>query len=328
MVPTSGLVKYTLADLNKAARELLAANPEAIVAYRLLREVLRVPTNDPELVQMNSTVLQNKWVQQLEDAQMPDGSWGRFHSQDTKKKTVFRTTEEAIDRAFALGLEPSNLILRRVSQYIQDVLEGETQITDRTEKSESWPLLVKFILAGRLAQIDPASKLLDSFWTYLAEVAKQAFTSGNYRLEDEADAYLNLSRIHVPGGFLESQHALLILSSRRLPSQLDRALVRWIWHKPDGIRYICAPLSNLKPRLIGYWLRSINLLSRFATWREISAEALNQLWDQRDKNGMWDFGSGIARSIEFPLSDSWRQSSKRQQDYSTHVLVLLRKFLN
>ena len=115
---------------------------------------------------MKNAALQSKWVRQLEDAQLPDGSWGRFHSQDTKKKTVFRTTEEAIDRAFALGLEPGDGLLTRVSQYIQNVLDGDAQITDRDEKNEAWPLLVKFILAGRLAQIDPANQLLDPFWTY------------------------------------------------------------------------------------------------------------------------------------------------------------------
>jgi hypothetical protein len=328
MAPAPDLVSFTLADVNQAARELLEANPEAIVPYRLLREVLRLPATNPELLQAKKAAMAGKWVRQLEESQLSDGSWGRFHSQDTKNKTVFRTTEEAIDRAFALGLGPSDRIVRRVSGYIQDVLHGDFRITDREEMSEAWPLLVKFILAGRLGQIDPASKMLDPFWAYLGEVAKQTFVSGKYRLEDEADAYRNLSGDHVPGGFLESQHALWILSSRRLPCQLDRALMSWIWHKPDGIRYLRAPLQNPSSRYIGYWLRSMNLLSRFGSWKEISVGVLNQLWKQRDKQGLWDFGTGIARSIDFQLSETWRQSTKRKQDYSTHILVLVRKYFD
>jgi hypothetical protein len=218
---TSELSTFTLAQVQKSACVLLTVNPKAILAYRLLREVLRVPPNDPELAQVKKAVLKSKWVRQLEQSQLSDGSWGRFHSQDTKKKTVFRTTEDAIDRTFALGLEPSDRVLSRVSGYIQDVLQGDVQITDQIEKSEAWSLLVNFILAGRLAQIEPTHKMLYSFWTYLAEVARQAFSSGDYRLEDEAAAYLRLSGVRVPGGFLESQHALWILSSRRLPHQLD-----------------------------------------------------------------------------------------------------------
>lgn len=187
---------------------------------------------------------------------------------------------------------------------------------------------MKFILAGRLGQIDPTHNMLDPFWAYLEEVAKQAFASGNYRLEDEADAYLRLSGVHVPGGFLESQHALWILSSRKLPLQLDHSLVSWIWHKPDGIRYLHTPLQNPSSCHIGYWLRSINLLSRFGSWKEISIGALNHLWEERDKQGLWDFGTRISRSIDFPLSETWRPSTKRKQDSSTYILILLRKYFD
>lgn len=321
-------VTFTLAELDVGARSLMATNLEPILIHRLLREVLRLPPNDPELTQAKEAAQKSRWVRQLEESQLADGSWGRFHTQDTYKKTTFRTTEEAIDRAFAIGLEPDDKILRRASGYIQEVLHGDRQITDRTEKSEAWPLLVNFILTGRLAQIDPSNKVLDTSWTYLAEVSRQAFSCGGYWLRDEEEAYLHLSNIHVPGGFLESQHALWILSSRKLPYQLERALVSWIWQKPDGIRYLRVPLQNPPAHHIGYWLRSMNLLFRFVSWREIAVDTLNNLWDQRDKDGMWDFGSAIAWSIDFPFSDNWRQSTKRKQDYSTCILALLRKYFD
>jgi hypothetical protein len=33
---------------------------------------------------------------------------------------------------------------------------------------------------------------------------------------------------------------------------------------------------------------------------------LNRLWEQRNKEGLWDFGSQIASNVDFPLPDSWR----------------------
>ncbi|MFZ0531751.1 MAG: hypothetical protein WAM09_01120 [Anaerolineales bacterium] len=321
-------VIFTHEEVRYSAREILHAKPDAILAQRLLRDVLGVLPNDPELKEAKEASASSMWVRQLEAAQLPDGSWDRFHSQDIKTKTVFRTTEEAIDRAYALGLEPDHVVLTRARQYIQNVLHADAQITDRDEKNEAWPLLVQFIVAGRLAQIDPTNKMLDSFWRYLAEVANQAFASGNYCLEDEAAAYLRLSGIHVPQGFLESQHALWIISSRKLPYQLDRSLVEWLWNKPDGIRYLRAPLAEPKPYHIGYWLRSMNIITRFSSWREITVDTLNNLWEQRDNDGLWDFGSDISRSIDFPLSESWRQSTKRKMDYSTCILVLLCKYFD
>jgi len=118
-----------------------------------------------------------------------------------------------------------------------------------------------------------------------------------------------------------------ILSSRQLPADLDRGLVSWLWHKPDGMRYLRAPLADFKPRLVGYWFHSMDILSRFSTWGEVCLNGLNRLWHQRGEDGLWDFGSSIAKSSEYPLSDSWR-GGKRRLDYSTSVLVLLRKFFD
>jgi hypothetical protein len=72
----------------------------------------------------------------------------------------------------------------------------------------------------------------------------------------------------------------------------------------------------------------MNLISRLASWRGVCVDMLNQLWHQRDEDGLWDFGLKISRSIDFPLSDSWRESSNRKLDYSTCVLALLRKYFD
>ncbi|MFZ2097599.1 MAG: hypothetical protein WAV05_13260 [Anaerolineales bacterium] len=328
MAPLDHRQQFRLEDLLHSAHEILANKPDAIVAWRLLRDVLHLAEDDPELVEAKEKALVSKWVHQLEETQLPDGSWGRFHSQDTKQKTTFRTSEEAIDRAFALGLEADHPILTQVQRYIQLVLQGQACVTDRDEKNEAWPLLIRLILAGRLAQINPNDELLDPIWSYMARVVQQAFTSGKYRLEDEVAAYQRLSKIHIPQGFLESQHALWILCSRALPNQLERALISWIWSKPDGIRYIRIPLYAPEHRRIGYWLRSMNLLTHFSSWREMSLDMLNQMWELRDEHGWWDFGSQVAGSVEFPLSENWRQSMRRKLDYSTSMLILLRKYFD
>jgi hypothetical protein len=169
---------------------------------------------------------------------------------------------------------------------------------------------------------------LDDHWAYLVEVARQAFSSGKYRLEDEARAYLHLSGIQLAQGFLESKHALWLLSYRPLPNDLERRLVDWLWKKPDGIRYLRAPLSNLKPRLIAYWLRSMDVLTRFPSWTQTCGELLDRVWDQRDNEGYWDFGQQIARCSDFPLSENWRGDIKRKVDYSTCILVLLRRYFD
>jgi hypothetical protein len=55
---------------------------------------------------------------------------------------------------------------------------------------------------------------------------------------------------------------------------------------------------------------------------------LNQLWESLGYDGLWDFGAEIASCGEFPLSDSWRHEKTHKLDYSTCVLVLLRRYFD
>ncbi len=341
-MPHSDLVAFSLDDLERSAYTLLDGRPDPIPAYRLLNEVLRLQAENPKLIQARQAAAQSKWMKQLEAAQLPDGSWGRFHSQDTKQKSVFRTSEEAIDRAFSLGVQPDQPVLYKARKYIEKVLSGQAQISDRAEKSMAWPLLIKLMLAGRLAALsgrwpalrdkgrenDPASPLVDESWECLAEVVRRAFASGQYSLANEKAGFFDMTGTPVRNGFLESQHALWILSARPLPGRLEQDLVRWIWNKPDGIRYVRVPLGDPQPRTIAYWFRSMNILARFPSWRAAGAGTLNRLWKQGKRNGLWDFGPRTAMCNDFPISENWRRLLKRKVDYSTCVLVVLRRWFD
>jgi len=170
--------------------------------------------------------------------------------------------------------------------------------------------------------------MLNAEWECLAEIARRAFVSGQYNLADEARAFLDVTGVLVPQGFLESQHALWILAAWPLEAWLEQDLVKWIWDKPDGIRYLRAPLAKPQPRLIAYWIRSMNILARFAAWRQDRADTLNWLWEQRDDQGFWDFGSQTARCADFPLSENWRNRLQRKVDYSTCMLAVLRRWFD
>jgi hypothetical protein len=77
-------VRFSLEDVLNSAGNVLAMAPDGVLAYRLKREVLRLPAEEPELIRLKNGVMKSKWVHQLDEAQLPDGSWGRFHSQNTK----------------------------------------------------------------------------------------------------------------------------------------------------------------------------------------------------------------------------------------------------
>jgi hypothetical protein len=328
VLTTHPVAIFSQADIHAAAERILESQPDPVPKYRLMNEVLRMGEQDLELTQTKQKLAQSKWIHQLQDAQLPDGSWGRFHSQDTKVKSIFRTSETAIDRAFSLGLDHTHPVLIHAKIYIVDVLSGRARISDREEKNEAWPLLIRYILAGRLAQIEPSNPILEEGWNYLSEITKRTFASGGYRQADEAAAFLQVTNTRVPNGFIESQHALWILSARQLPGQLERQLVDWLRKKPDGIRYIRTPFSNPTPKTIGAWLRSMNILTRFAAWKPACIDMLNQLWRLRGADGLWNSGPQTARFTDFPISEDWRHVINRKVDYSTSLLALFRKLFD
>lgn len=317
--------EFSLKDLYQSTEMLLAARPDAVAAYRLQRDVLRLDETAPEMQRLRAAARQSGWVRQVEATQLEDGSWGRFHTQDSRIKPVFRTSEEALHRALALGLDIHDEVLQRAEAYILRVMNGEITISDPPEKNDRVPLGIQLMTGGWLARLDSGHPEMERHWRYWFDVARRAFASGRYSQTDEETAYPTLSGVKVPKGFLRSQYALWMLAARPLPADLDAEVTNWIWNRPDGIYYMGVCLNDWQQEQASIWFRSMDLLSGFSSWREVAMPALNELWRQRDESGRWNFGPQLAHCVEFPLSENWRTRARCQTDFSTRVLGLLRK---
>ena len=92
-----------------------------------------------------------------------------------------------------------------------------------------------------------------------------------------------------------------------LSDEFQRAYLRWLWHDLKGIGYIDAPLSQPPARtakgyrLAGH-LASLELLSRFPQWPHVAESFTEWLWQQRDENGLWDFGPATRMGLEGEMS--------------------------
>lgn len=289
---------------------------------------MRLAPDAPELVAIRSKLPEQYWVKELAEEQHLDGSWGRFHSQDSKIKTRFLTSEVAIRRALALGLDKDNPVLSRAIIYMQGVLAGKVIWSDRAEKSEGWQTAVEAISAGTLAQVDPSHPGIDKAWEYWVEISKRSFPSGKYDPEAEWKAHKDL---HGNGiRYLRSRYVLALLGarSRDLPQSLDKQISGWIWEEKTGIGYLGTDLHNPQSIHILHWLESHEILSQFQHWRDFAQPAMDWLWRQRVENGRWDFGARVNKCSYFPLSDDWRKEGNRSVDHSTRVLALLREFVD
>jgi len=242
---------------------LLNGNPNAIVRYRLLRDVLHIPQDDHQLRITRGEMQENRWIQDLASAQEADGSWGRFHSMDTKNKRKFPSSEYAIRRALALGLEKESPIFKRAVVYMEKVLAGEIAWSDRVEKSEGWPIGIEAITSGTLAQVDVDNPAITKAWEYWVEVANRSFRAGKYDQKVEWNAHKEMRGLGII--YLRSRYVLCLLGARArdLPSGLARTILAWIWLEPGGIGYLGADLKHPDPFHISQWLESHEILSRF-----------------------------------------------------------------
>lgn len=311
-------------DLRTLAERLLESHPNAVVRHRLLRDVLRLQPDSPELIPARKALLVHRWVSELSAAQLPDGSWGRFHSMDSSRRARFPTSEAAIHRGLTLGLTRDDPPLAGALDYILAVLEGRQVWSDRVEKSEGWPIGFEAINAGMLAEVAAGHPILESPWAYWLEIAESSFPDGQYSSRAEWNAHKQRRGRGIL--YLRSRYVLSLLGARGsdLPPALAGRLLEWIAHEPQGIGYIGASVQHPNAFHIAHWLDSLEILSRFPGWQDVLRESLSWLWEQRDPDGRWDFGSHISRTWHFPLSDDWR-GSNRALDFSTCALALLRK---
>ena len=339
-----------LDEIKEITEQILAGDPDPVVQLRLLRDVLRRPPDSAEVTQAKKNLSSNRWVQELEREQWSDGSWGRFHTMDTKAKQKIRTTEIGANRALALGLDPSHPILRRTVDHITRILDGTLEWRDKREVSWGWNwwnTAVQLISAATLAQIQPNSPILEEAWNFWYAIVRRAFPTGKYDREQEVQAHLELREINSLSRYAKERikegkalttfhkYHIMLLGSRAdgFPRQLEKAYLTRIWNLGGGIGYLGVPLTippdqllSRKPYHPDCWLSSIELLTPFPGWRELAENAAGWLWQQRNEDGFWDFGSRPPLSTSFPLSESWRRKKAREFDWTTRILTLLRKY--
>ena len=165
---------YTTADLHAIAEKILALQPDPAPRFRLLRDVLHLDPASPNYQQAKTALQTASIVELLERSQLPDGTWGRFHTQDTRVKQPFPTTESALQSALAAGLDRDSPILVKAQAAVLDYVNANTCWPDPPEKHDNplaWYVWVRQYSAAVLSEIDPDHPSLEAYWQLWAEAA-------------------------------------------------------------------------------------------------------------------------------------------------------------
>jgi len=154
---------------------------------------------------------------------------------------------------------------------------------------------MRLFLASTLSLIQPDHPLLDENRRLWLEIARRAFRSGEYREEDEIQAHAEFTGATVQDSYLvlNGRYQVNVLGSTpgMLSEELESALLRWLWTRPDGIGYLEVPLfgspTYRKPGPFDRWLASLELLARlFPAWVRFARPSTEWLWAQRNDRGL------------------------------------------
>ncbi len=323
-------------DARALAFEILRGKPDPAVRVRLLRDVLRVDPEDERLRDARRVLDDSGHVAQLRTEQRLDGSWGRLHSRDTSRAQSTPTTEWAVERALALGLDARHPILAAACDHLAGVVEGRTSASDPAEKNDRWPTGLRLFAAATLSRIDPQHSSLDPVWDLWDEIARRTFARGAYDPQTEAAAHSDLTGASVRDTYLvlSNRYALLLLGSRagRMDAELRRAIALWVGRKADGVGYYGLPLGSppdgVAPGLLERFLQSHEILASFGAGAAATGPLVDWLGGHRRSDGLWDLGSRASWSAHLPLAESWRRADARAVDWTVRVLALLTRWLD
>jgi len=332
------MIPYNKTDLDRIAIKLLEMQPDPIPRFRIIKNILKYDSGSLEYREAERQIYNTNLIARLNTSQFDDGSWGRFHTQDSSVDSPFPTTEIAVKLALDYGLDKNSILLRRTVDYILDHLDGKLEWSDPAEKHDNpaaWPIETRMYSASILALIDNCHPSLDRYWDYWNTVLSAAFGSGVYNSQVEKTERIRLDNcIRKRPLPFHVKHPLIIITSTRrtLDEELQDRILDFVMNNPQGIYYVYSKRLNdfnaIAARDVFFWLQAQMIIGRFKLWREKSEPALEWIWTKKNKNGLWDFGSGIPRRpmLSFPLSTSWKKGKDRVIDQSVCVLEFLSKY--
>ncbi len=322
--------------IEKIVQSILSNDPGVVVHYLLLRDLLKLPEDSSQLKTAKQNLHKSLQVQNLQSEQWQDGSWGAFHSRSTKLKQKIPSTEVGVARALTLGLDRNSGVLSKAENYISDLLQNKIKFPDYEEKNDRWETGKNLFLSSTLATINPDHPLLDEPRNLWLKILQRTFQSGSYKEDDEINAHQELTGATVKDSYLvlKSRYHLILLGSKKeiIQEKLQRKYFDWIWNQKSGISYLTASLNRGipfdYPGQLDRWFASQELLSKYfpEIWQEYFGKYAELLFEIQTDNSFWDLGSRVSTQHYFPLSRNWKARSRRYADWTTRILILLRRY--
>lgn len=295
-------------------------SPSAAVSYRI-RRLLGLPI-DSELF---DNFYNSKWVEVLRKNQLDDGGYGRFHSQDSKIKRRFTTTEKAVDSIKMLDIQRGNSLVDKLCDYMERILTHKNNWPDGFENNKWYRPAQPLFVSTKLSIFGSDCKAYHEIFDCWHAILKEAFCDGNYNVYRTNKISKDLLGCQIDGSYIGLNSIYLIEFFGNMQDKIDNDLklnyLRWLHQSGKNIYYTKLALNQKFNSNYSEMFKVYYLLSKFTGYKSEFEEELSWLKSQRSPEGFWNFGKNFSCQR---FSDDWRSLEKMNIDHTIMALLLLK----
>lgn len=303
---------------------------DPVPEFIMQKEIYKALAESPGYQNAYNQINRSKWYRELADEQWEDGSWGRFHTQDSKasNKQKFVTTETALRRALQLSLSKDDPIISKCIKKLERYVRGEETWTDRIEmhkdKGKSHLYCRPFLTAANISLFDPENLVVKPIREIFVNTLKISLSKGYF----DEEAWIQENRNYRgPGLDGWNIYPLMILQSAAcMPEELQRQYLDYIWHRKGGLYYLpnfpAAEKKNAEDKNFHLWLSILECLCGFSLFSEfMHDDILPHLLNEINRIICEDVILTPAGNVRY--SESWRDKGNLKTDVILRIARII-----
>lgn len=299
---------------------------DPVPKYILKKEIMHNPSCEDEYNKLRKS----KWYMQLAAEQWENGSWGRFHTQDTKSKLnqKFVTTESALRRARELALDKSDAMIDKAFKLMERYILGTEDWLDTIEHHYGFQITFKTIVAANLSLFDPKHPLVQAKKEICADNLSKAFAHGS--LDEDIWEKENRKSNEILLRPYMVYIIWLLQDNDFLNEDKERSFLEYIWNRKEGIYYRTgSPLSEieyLESKNFLTWLSGLEEVSSFSLFPEFMSKGISDHLLNEIHRLMYN---DVTLPNPIPVfghySETWTKKNLRRNDLILRILRILIK---
>ena len=318
----------------EAAERLYGYCEYPAVKYKILFHFLKNDYSSEKLSELRPAFHKSDIVEELHRHQDYNGGWGPLRDKNYAAKDKFPTSTVAINRCLYIGLTIEDRdILLLAHDYLEEFLRGTSRerLYNKNERAIPWQ---KADICELIETIKPNNELCDGIFAEWLHIATRAYENGEYSFERESGAqhevFLTREKRIVPMRF-----GLLLSRRSALPEGLEEMMLRHHGGNAYENGYFWWEVPTRLPENFYYnktrrWFATFNYINQFRGSEIYLSGAVDWLLQNRNADGLWDFGPQVKDPWGYFGYYSTNRNFKHNRvvDCTIEVLSFFRKYLD